>query len=136
MNMQCYTQGCENSQSCRTLSDKSSECPVKRNWTVYKVYGEQDKSSKIRPKCPAVGSMFPHPWLYLNCVSGLLQAEPIRLLVVTYMYIYIHVYKYKIKSWTFSWWCENEAAKKNVFPIKIQYWVVLDISVPHTDSEE
>ena len=24
-------QGCGNSQSCRTLSDKSSKCPVKRN---------------------------------------------------------------------------------------------------------
>ena len=55
--------GVGNSQSCRTLSDKSSECPVKRNWTVYKVYGEQDKSGKNRPKCPAVGSMFPHPWV-------------------------------------------------------------------------
>ena len=27
----------------------------------YKVYGEQDKSGENRSKCPAVGSMFPHP---------------------------------------------------------------------------
>ena len=53
-----YGQGHGNSQSCRTLSDKSSECPV-----IYKVHGEQDKSGKNRSKCSAVGSMFPHPWV-------------------------------------------------------------------------
>ena len=40
------TQWCGNSQSYRTLSDKSSEYLVNWNWTVYKVYGEQDKSGK------------------------------------------------------------------------------------------
>ena len=54
-------QWCGNSQSCRTLSDKSSECPVNGNLTVYEVYGEQDKSGDNRPKCLAIGSLFPHP---------------------------------------------------------------------------
>ena len=38
--------GCGNSQSYKTLSDKSSECLVNWNWTVYKVYGKQDKSGQ------------------------------------------------------------------------------------------
>ena len=54
-------QWCGNSQSCRTLSDKSSECPVNGNLTVCEVYGEQDKSGDNRPKCLVIGSLFPHP---------------------------------------------------------------------------
>ena len=61
-----YMQWCGNSQSCRTLSDKSSECLVNWNWTVYKVYGEQDKSGENRSKCPAVGSTFPHSCVYVQ----------------------------------------------------------------------
>ena len=53
--------GVETASPCRTLSDKSSECPVNGNLTVYEVYGEQDKSGDNRPKCLAIGSLFPHP---------------------------------------------------------------------------
>ena len=45
------------------MSNKSSECLVNWNWTVYKVYGEQDKSGENSSKFPVVSSLFPHPWL-------------------------------------------------------------------------
>ena len=32
-------------------------------YIVYEVYEEQDKSGENRSKCPAVGSLFPHPGL-------------------------------------------------------------------------
>ena len=71
-----FNQWCENSQSYRTLSDKSSECLVNWNWTVYKVYGEQDKSSENRSKCPVVGSMFPHPrFVHKNCILLLYKSR-------------------------------------------------------------
>ena len=62
-----YIQWCGNSQSYRTLSNKSSECLVNWNWTVYKVYGKQDKSDENRSKCQAVGSVIPciHTCVYI-----------------------------------------------------------------------
>ena len=55
---------CGNSQSYRTLSDKSSECLVNWNLPVYTVYGEQDKSDAAnRTQCPVVDSIFPYSWL-------------------------------------------------------------------------
>ena len=36
-----YAEWSENSQSTRTLSDKSSECLVNLNWTIHKVYGSR-----------------------------------------------------------------------------------------------
>ena len=47
----------ETASHARHLFDKSSEYLV--NWTVHKVYGEQDKSDE---KCQAAGLLFPHPW--------------------------------------------------------------------------
>ena len=49
-------QWCGNSQSCRILSDKSSE------------YWEQ-KSDENLSKCLAVGSLFPHPWFKVENMS-------------------------------------------------------------------
>ena len=46
------------------MSNKSSECPVNWNWAIYKVYGKQGKTDENRPKCLAVGSLFPHPWMW------------------------------------------------------------------------
>ena len=54
-----YRQRCGNSQLCRTLSDKSSECPV--NWNsncIQSIYWEKDTSGEKRSKCPAGGSKF------------------------------------------------------------------------------
>ena len=54
-------------QTYRTLSDKcTGECLA--NWTVYIVYGEQDKSNTNRPKCPVVRSILSHPCLYVTMV--------------------------------------------------------------------
>ena len=50
--------------------------------TVYKVYGEQDKSGENKPECPAIGSLFPHPWLKLKPFG-----KPKIVLVINYNYI-------------------------------------------------
>ena len=76
-----YTQWCGNSQSCRTLSNKFSECPVIET-TLYTKYMET-RAIKIGQKCLVVCSMFPNP-----CLS-------------MYMYVYVLFelsYMYTCKS--------------------------------------
>ena len=89
-----YTQWHGNSQSCRTLSDKSSECPVNWNWTVYKVHGEQDMGNENGSKCPVVGSMFPHPCIYTTYTCTCIVSYQHIQYMYMYMYMYMCIYMY------------------------------------------
>ena len=44
------------------IASNTGHCLVNLNWAVYKVWGT-GQGGENRPKCPAVGSLFPHPCL-------------------------------------------------------------------------